>query len=126
MKVANASKRTVVAGEVEIARSFFSKSLGLMFRKDLGRSRGLLMEFSREGQGMYSIWMLGMRFPIDVVFISSDGTVTDVFERIPPVSLNPGTWKVYRPTRPVKWILEIPAGAAKKSRTSVGDRVFIE
>ncbi len=126
MNVANATRKTVLAGDVELAKSVLSKTLGLMFRKGLGRSRGLLMEFSREGQGLYSIWMLCMRFPIDVVFINSEGTVTDVFERVPPVSFDPKTWKIYKPTRPVKWILEVPAGTVKRTRTVPGDRLCFE
>jgi uncharacterized membrane protein (UPF0127 family) len=114
MKIFNSTRKTVVAENVEVAVSFFKKSLGLMFRKNIPSSRGFLMEFSREGQGLHSIWMLGMRFPIDVLFLDSKKRVVDVFENVPPLSLHPRTWKVYRPSRPVKWILELSSGTARK------------
>jgi uncharacterized membrane protein (UPF0127 family) len=123
MRITNRSRRTVLAGTVEVATSFWKKSLGLMFRGGISEDAGFLMEFGKPSKDLYSIWMLGMFFPIDVVFISAEKEVTDVYGNVPPLSLNPRTWKVYRPTKPVKWILELKAGRARKSGTVAGDKL---
>ncbi len=123
MRIINRTRKTVVAETVEVAGSFWKKSLGLMFRGGIDEKAGFLMEFGKPSKDLYSIWMLGMFFPIDVIFISAEKEVTDVYENVPPLSLNLRTWKVYRPTRPVKWILEVKAGRAKKTRTKPGDRL---
>jgi uncharacterized membrane protein (UPF0127 family) len=123
MKIANMTRKTVVAETVEVAGSFWKKSLGLMFRSGIDDSAGFLMEFGKPSKDLYSIWMLGMRFPIDIIFINARKEVTDVCGNVPPVYPNPATWKVYRPTRPVKWILEVKAGRAKETRTKPGDRL---
>ncbi len=123
MKVRNKTRKIDVTATLEVARSPWKKGLGLMFRSGIDEEHGLLMEFSKESRDLYSIWMLGMRFSIDVVFINSDKIVTDVFGSVPPVSLNPKTWKVYKPAKPVKWILELKAGRCRRTKTVSGDKL---
>jgi uncharacterized membrane protein (UPF0127 family) len=126
MKITNSTRKTVLTERTEVAGSIWKKSLGLMFRSGIGDDAGFLMEFGKPSKDMYSIWMLGMLFPIDIIFISAEKKVTDVYENVRPVSFSPATWKVYRPSSPVKWILEVAAGRAKKSGTSVDDRLDFE
>jgi len=123
MRVINKTRKTVLTGKTEVARSGWKKSLGLMFRGGIDDNAGFLMEFGKPSKGLYSIWMLGMFFPIDVIFINEKKEVTDVYENVPPVSFNPVTWKVYAPTKPVRWILELKAGRAGKTKTRAGDRL---
>ena len=123
MEISNATKKTVVCRHAQVAKGFFRKGLGLMFRKELAKGCGLLMDFSSEGEGMHSIWMPFMRFPIDIVFISADKRVTDVFHDVPPIGLRLRTWKVYAPSAPVKWILELPAGTTILTKTASEDKL---
>ena len=108
MRVRNLTSKKTLCRDAEVAASIWKKTIGLMFRKSLPKGSGLLMDFS-EGPGMHSIWMPFMRFPIDVVFMNSELKVTDVFENVPPLSLNPRTWRVCAPSAPAAWVLEIPA-----------------
>lgn len=123
MIIRNASKKTVACRDAQVAKGLFRKGLGLMFRKELAKGTGLLMDFSSEGEGVHAIWMPFMRFPIDAVFIASDKKVTDVFHGVPPIGIHPRTWKVYAPSAPVKWILELPAGAAKRAKIAELDKL---
>ncbi len=125
MEIRNITRKSSLATNVELAKSLWKKSLGLMFRTNLKDDFGLLMEFERPSKDIYSIWMLGMFVPIDIIFISERKQVTDVFHDVKPLSFNPSTWKVYRPSMPVKWILELKAGKARKARTVPGDRISI-
>ncbi len=123
MRIKNSTRKTIITEKTEVAGSFLAKTLGLMFRRGLDEKSGLLMEFGRESKELYSIWMLGMFFPIDIIFINAKSEVTDVYENARPLSPNPATWKVYRPTKPVRWILEVAAGRAGKTKTSPGNKL---
>ena len=85
MKIFNETRKKAISEKSEIARSFWKKSLGLMFRGGIPDSNGFLMEFGMEGH--FGIWMLGMRFPIDLVYIDSKKRVVDIFKSIKPLGL---------------------------------------
>ena len=104
--VINESNGRVIKN-VEYTNSLMGLMKGLMFRK----SGALLMDFGEDCAP--SIWMLFMRFPIDIVFVSSDGRVVDVVKRAEPISLSPRTWRIYRPEAKCRFVLELPAGMAE-------------
>ncbi len=120
MKIINSTRKTVVTETTETARGTFRKSLGLMFRRCVGESHGLLME------DVSSVWMLGMLTHIDIIFMTAGNVVIDIYENAPPLSLKPRTWRIYRPSRPVKWIIEVAPGRSRRSMTSVGDKLVFE
>ena len=62
-----------------------------------------------------------MRFLIDVFFIDSKNRVVDLFENLEPISLNPKTWRIYKPSKPVKHVLELMAGTIKNKKILEGD-----
>jgi uncharacterized membrane protein (UPF0127 family) len=117
--IINLTRKAALAMEVETARSFFSKALGLMFRSGLPDGRGMLFPFS--GEGRVGIWMLFMRFPIDLVYVNSAKRVVGIFERVRPVNWRPGTWKVYYPPVPARYVLEVASGTVKRTGTEIGD-----
>ena len=112
----------LVAGEgtiedVEHVDSFLGRFRGLMFREE-GR---ILMEFPvREKQG---IWMPFMKFSIDVAFIDDRNRVVDVFRDVPPISVSPSTWKIYRPERMCRYVLEVESGLLKKKGVEKGSEL---
>ncbi len=104
----------VILNEVEIAKRFWNKAKGLMFRRELPEGRGLLMVFEKENEP--GIWMLGMRFPIDLIFLNAQMQVIDIRKNIKPMKINPKSWKVYFPKEPAKYVLEVRAGFAEKQK----------
>ena len=74
------------------------------------------MWFDMGGTGNATFWMRGMRFPIDIVWISDDLVVTGVTERLP--FPEPGTTDSALPTYssgvPIRFVLEINAGLAEE------------
>ncbi len=102
---------------VEHKNSFFSRTLGLMFRKE-GR---ILMEFPY--QDFYGVWMPFMRFPIDIAFISSEKEIVDVKRNVKPIGIFPSTWRIYRPEKMCKYILEVESGLLEDKGFSVGDEL---
>ncbi len=121
MRILNATRKTVLSETIEIADSSFKKAKGLMFRESLEKGHGLLMVFRSEGR--HSIWMFGMRFPIDVIYIGGDHRIAHLEKGFRPLGLNPKTWKISVPKEKCRYVLEVGAGVAKRTGTMVGDRV---
>ena len=73
-------KRTgeVLAKEVEIANTYFTRLKGLMFRRGLEPGKGLLLDPCPQ------IHTCFMRFNIDAVFFNKDGLVLYVAEQMKP------------------------------------------
>lgn len=117
--IRNITKNKIIVSEIEKADSFWKKAKGLMFRKELDNKKGMLFTF--ENEDLVGIWMLFMRFPIDLIFLDFDKQIVEIRKNIKPVSLNPRTWKVYYPDVPAKYILEINSGVARKTGTEIGD-----
>lgn len=74
-------KSDVLIGEkrfhVYVARNFVSRLKGLLDRKSLSDNEGLLITKCS------SIHMIGMRFPIDVIWLSADGRVMRIDQNVP-------------------------------------------
>ncbi len=93
---------------VEVADTWWKRTKGLMFKKTLAPFHGLLIEFPKTGK--YGIWMLFMKFPLDLIFLDESMQVVDAIHNVPPISLlRPSTWKIYKPRRPARYVLEINA-----------------
>lgn len=107
----NQTKNTVVAEDVTLATSMWSRFWGLMGRKSLPDGHGLLID------PCSSIHMFFMRFPLDVVFLDDEGRVTKVVTGIKPwrTALGGGGKKA----------LELTSGAAAKANVEPGDEVAI-
>ena len=102
-----------------------TRRLGLGGRDDLARDVG--MWFDMGGTGTASFWMRGMRFPIDIVWISDDLVVTGVAARLP--FPEPGTSSSALPNYssgvPIRYVLEINAGLAEELGIGEGSVVTI-
>ena len=112
---------TILIKNVECATTTRSQARGLMFRKQLSEQGGLLFVFKRSD--IYGIWMLFMRFPIDIVFLDKEKKIVDVVQNAPPLSLRWNTWRIYKPKEPAMYILEVNAGFCEKKKLHVGDQL---
>ena len=113
-QVLNTSRNdAVIAAQVELAATFFSRFLGLMGRAALPEGHGLLIE------GCRSIHMFFMRFPIDVAFLDSHGKVVRALHGIKP-------WRATRVYLDAQDALELPAGTLAKTGVQEGDVLRLE
>ena len=121
MKVINAAKKRVLSEGAGHAKSFFQRLRGLM----LSRPRDLVIECPRAGIAESSIHMTFMRFSIDAVWVDEKMRVVDVQRNLPPnLPPNPLKFKIYRPPKPAKFVVELEAG--KAGDTEAGDEVKFE
>ena len=117
------SKLEVVSGSgrhaftVETARTPEQLSQGLMFRPKLAGDAGMLFDFGRIQP--VSMWMKNTLIPLDMLFLAADGRVVHVAEYAVPGSLEP-----LGPKEPVRAVLEVNAGTARKLGIRPGDRVI--
>jgi uncharacterized membrane protein (UPF0127 family) len=107
----------------EIADTPEERSRGLSGRERLPENQGILFIF--EEPGTYGFWMRGMRFPIDIVWISKDKKVVGITKNIPlpQPGIKDSELKIYYPPSPVLYVLETNAGWSEANQIKVGDIV---
>jgi uncharacterized membrane protein (UPF0127 family) len=111
-----ASKTGVHAFAVELATTDAERAQGLMNRKELPEGQGMLFDFHRDQD--VGFWMKNTYIPLDMIFIRSDGRIMRIAENTEPLSE-----KIVPSTTPVRGVLEVIAGTARKLGIAVGDRV---
>ena len=111
----NETRGTILADEVEHARSLWSRFMGLMGRRSLATGNALWLT----GNGIH---MFFMRFPIDAVFLGrADG---DGARRVMSTHRAVRPWIGIVPfVRGAQGVLELPVGAIDASGTVRGDIV---
>lgn len=112
MPVINATRKTWLATKVRKADNFLTRLVGLLKRTNLGPEEALWLMPSK---GIHTI---GMKFPIDVVFLNRGNTVVGLVQGMAPCRLSSIHFTSYS-------VLELPTGTIKKSRTEVGDQFEI-
>ena len=106
----------VHAFAVELATNAAERAVGPMYRKELPEGRGMLFDFHDEQPVQF--WMHNTYIPLDMIFIAADGRVARVVENAKPMSD-----ELIPSGRPVRAVLEVIAGTARKLGIAAGDRV---
>lgn len=107
MKTVSIQKNGEQIAKALHARGYFSRLRGLLGRS-LSEDGGLMLS------PCSSIHTIGMRYPIDAVYLDRSWRVLHVDE-----SLNPG--RILPPQRGAKHVLELYAGRAKQCAIATGD-----
>ena len=102
----------IIVNELHEAKSFFTRLKGLLFKKSISEDEGMLISPCSQ------IHTFGMKFPIDVIFLSGDFTVLEVLKNIFPN-------KISRYIPESKYVLELAAGAAEKNSISKGQNLVL-
>lgn len=108
--------------KVTIAKTEKDKMIGLSGRNSLGTNNGMLFPYDQKGK--YRFWMSGMKFPIDIIYISDD-KIVDIINNAPAPSADADitTLPVYQPSNEANYVLEVNAGEALKNNFKQGDTV---
>jgi uncharacterized membrane protein (UPF0127 family) len=111
----NQTRQLYLATNLAVAQTHWSRMRGL-----LGASEG---DF-RNGCGLWirpcrGVHTLAMRFPIDVVYLDSNGVVVHLERDLRP-------WR-FAPVRiQASSVLELPRNTVTSTRTALGDRIEIK
>jgi len=109
-----ANGKLIYAQNVIKATSLFARMKGLLGRTSLGPDTAMVID------PCASIHTLGMRFPIDVVFLDANNTITAIASHVKPGRLCvSGGWKARR-------VIESEAGLLSLASIHVGDTLTIE
>ena len=102
--------------KAELAQTPAEQAKGLMFRTALGPDEAMLFPFDPPKQA--SFWMRNTVIPLDLLFIASDGRVTNIAANAKPYDESK-----LESDGVVKAVLEIPGGRAKELGLAAGDVV---
>ena len=107
----NARTGRSVASSVEIATTRRQRRRGLLGRDDLCAGSAFVLA------PCWAVHTIGMRFPIDVVFIDDEGRVVKMVERMEG-------WRMAA-ARDAAITIELWAGALKAVDVAIGDRLCL-
>jgi uncharacterized membrane protein (UPF0127 family) len=104
--------------QVRIAQTFDQRYVGLSETASLGPDEGMLFVHDEAGQHTYV--MRNMSFPIDIIFIDANGTITTIHH-----APTPPEGEQYSEQYPGygKYVLEVNRGWTNRTGVEVGDRV---
>lgn len=103
----------LICAEVENANRFFTRFMGLMYRRDMAENHGLLLTPCNE------IHTFGMKFDIDAVTLSRDNIIVYIDKAVPPRKARKKIKNGYK-------VLELCSGMADKCGLNVGDALSFE
>jgi hypothetical protein len=108
-----------VSFHVEVADTPAKREMGLQYRRELARDRGMIFLFPTESQ--QNFWMKNTPIPLDMIFINRDRKIVGIVEQTVPFSLDARSVGA-----PSQYVLEIGGGLAKRSGIQPGDVVRFE
>ena len=112
MPIINLTKQTWLATKVRKADNFVTRLIGLLKRTHLGPEEALWLMPSK---GIHTI---GMKFPIDVLFLTKNNEVVGLISGMPPFRISAIHLRSYS-------VIELPNGTIRKSQTELGDKLEI-
>jgi uncharacterized protein len=110
--------------QADVVDTPLDRERGLMFRRKLARDYGMLFVFP--AQRSITFWMKNTLVPLDMVFIDRDKTITAVFERVRASTEKTPDSEVARAGGVALYVLELPAGAAKRHKLAEGQALRFE
>jgi uncharacterized protein len=108
--IVNVTRESVIAERCDLARTFWTRFLGLMGRPGLDTGGGLLI------YPEWSIHTFFMRFPLDVLFVDRQDVVVGLREAMPPN-------RPYAGMRGARYVIELSPGVIAATMTQVGDHL---
>jgi uncharacterized protein len=99
-----------IIDNAKIAKSFFDRTLGLMFKKNIDFNSGLLI---KDCNWIHTFFM---RFPIDVIYIDKNNKIIDIQKNLKP-------WTFAKPRFKSKHVLELKGGFLDKFSVKVKEEL---
>ncbi len=103
--------------DLEIADSEYERQLGLMNRKSMEETQGMLFIFQYER--MQSFWMRNTLIPLDILFINKDKEIITIHKNTKTLSA-----QSYPSTAPAIYVVELVGGFTDKYNIVKGDKIF--
>ena len=91
------------------------RQTGLMFRKEMPQSEGMLFVFDQVAQQCF--WMRNTLLPLTAAFLADDGTIVNLAD------MKPQTTDSHCSAQPVRYVLEMNQGWFAKKGLKAGSRL---
>jgi len=110
----NRTRAAYLATALAVADTHWTRLRGLL---------GLTADDFRNGSGLWivpchGVHTLGMKFPIDVIYLDGSMTVIDVQPEVRP-------WRFTPIRRQAASVLELPCHKTAETKTAIGDRIEV-
>lgn len=96
------------------------RTKGLSGVRELGRGDGMLFVFDKSDY--WGIWMKDMHIDLDIVWLNSGKKVVHIVKHVAPDTYP----RVFKPEKPARYVLELPAGTVEDRRISIDDEAHFE
>ena len=111
-KIINSARNAALSDNYDLCETILSKLIGLMFSTN--RKKSLVFAFKKEI--LISLHMFFVFYPIDVLFLNKNKIVVDKKENFRPFTF-------YKSVKKAMYVIEMPEGIIKKTRTGIGDKI---
>jgi uncharacterized membrane protein (UPF0127 family) len=101
--------------DAQVARTPEQRTTGLMFRKEMPQSEGMLFVF--EQPAGLCFWMKNTLIPLTAAFVSDDGTIVNLAD------MKPQTTDSHCAMKPVRYVLEMNQGWFSKRGIKAGSKL---
>lgn len=109
---------------VELADDAQSRAMGLMYRKEMADSEGMLFIFPDSKPRAF--WMKNTLIPLDILYFDQNRRLVSISENTPPCKNTTTRCPNYPSAKPAKYVLEINAGLSQDHGFVTGDELIIE
>ncbi len=111
--------RATVQLVVELAQTDYEKEKGLMFRKDLPETQGMLFVYNEEKPRTF--WMKNTPLSLDMIFVDARYHIIHIAKYTRPESE-----QLYASGRPAQFVIEVRAGFCDRNGIKDGQRISWE
>lgn len=118
-KVSFPSSKTAPELQTELMLTERHRERGLMFRQQMTEDHGMLFVF--EDVAPRTFWMRNTCLPLDMLFVNDDGFIAGIVENVPTMNDEPRGIPC-----PVRFVLEVNAGFARRHGVVAGQMLKIE
>ena len=107
---------TIRTIDIEIAHKEYERTQGLMYRRGMKDTQGMLFIF--EDESMRSFWMKNTLMGLDIIYIKANGEIESIAKYVIPKSERSIPSK-----GPAMYVLEVIEGFCDLYEVNVGDKV---
>jgi len=108
----------------EVARSAEQKTMGLMERRSLSDTAGMLFLYSDDQPANAGFWMFRTRIPLEIAYADSAGLIVSLRQMVPCDAQLVAGCPTYEPGQAYRMALEVNAGALSRRGIGVGSRLW--
>jgi uncharacterized protein len=103
--------------KLELADTDAKRVKGLSERDSLPAGQGMLFDFKQDGN--WQIWMVQMRFPLDIVWLDASKRIIHIKQNAKPADFP----EKYKAPQPSRYVIEVNSGEFERLGLTLGDYV---